>query len=108
MIFSCGLAVIAIVGFTIAGELGVDNMENPQAFFQGLGVGGMFIVIGIFSVIGRKKSTTWGGIVEDKKVKKKTVHEKSGDEVHTRDYLNTRFIRSDSGKRHKIKATDRL
>lgn len=107
MIFSCGLAVIAIAGFSVAGALGVEGMENPQAFFQGLGIGAMFIVIGIFSVIGRKRSTTWDGIVEDKRVKRKTVSEKSGDEVYTRDCLEyTVFIRSDSGKRHEIKATD--
>lgn len=106
-IFAGGLAVIAVIGFTIAGEMGVDNMENPQAFYYGLGIGGMFLVIALFSIIGRKRSKTWDGIVEDKKVKKKTATEKSGDEVYPRDYLEyTVFIRSDSGKRHEIKATD--
>ena len=53
-IFSGIMALGVIVGFTVAGEMGVDNMENPQAFFHGLGIGGMFLVIALFTILGRR------------------------------------------------------
>jgi len=55
-IFGGGLALIAVVGFTLAGTMGVDNMENPQAMFQGMGVGGMFLLITLFTIIRRSRA----------------------------------------------------
>jgi hypothetical protein len=105
-IFSVGLAFIAIIGFTVAGVMGWDNMENPQALYQGLGVGGMFILIGLFSMIGRKRSRTWDGAVIDKTVTKKRKKRRrndSSDDYYYADYLEYEvLIRSDDGKIHRI------
>ena len=105
-IFAVGLAVVAVIGFTIAGALGVDNMENPQAFFQGLGVGGMFLLIALFTIIGRKRSRTWDGIVVDKKItkkRKKRSRDGGSDDYYYADYLEYLvLIRGDDGKTHRI------
>lgn len=108
LIFSVGLALIAVLGFTIAGAMGVDNMENPQAFFYGLGVGGMFILIGLFSVLSRKRSRTWDGTVVDKKVQKKRRQEHyTDDDYRWVEYLEySVVIKEDNGKKHEIKAND--
>ena len=105
-IFAVGLAVVAVSGFTIAGEMGWDNMENPQAFFQGLGVGGMFLLIALFTIIGRKRSRTWDGAVVDKKItkkRKKRSSNNSSDDYYYADYLEYLvLIRADDGKIHRI------
>ena len=105
-IFAAGLAVAAVIGFTIAGALGVDNMENPQAFFQGLGVGGMFLLIALFTIIGRKRSRTWDGIIVDKKItkeRKKRSRDGGSDDYYYADYLEYLvLIRGDDGKTHRI------
>lgn len=105
-IFSIILAVVAVVGFTMAGEMGGGNMENPQAFFIGLGVGGMFLVIALFQIAGRNRSKTWDGQVVDKKVLQKKRKRSSGtDDYYWEKYqLYTVVIRSDSGKLHRISA----
>jgi len=107
-IFSIILAVAAVIGFYIAGEAGVDNMENPQALFIGFGIGGMFLTIALFQVLGRKRSITWDGTVEDKKIKKKTERHTSGDDdVRYEDYLEySVIIRSDQGKEYTIRSRD--
>ena len=69
-IFSVIIAVAAIIGFYIYGETS-SEMENPQALYIGLGIGGMFLLIALFTIIGRSKSTTWDGTVVDKKIEKK-------------------------------------
>ena len=105
-IFAVGLAVVAVSGFAIAGELGWDNMENPQALFQGLGVGGMFLLIALFTIIGRKRSRTWDGAVVDKKItkkRKKRSSNNSSDDYYYVDYLEYLvLIRADDGKTHRI------
>ncbi|HWR55766.1 MAG TPA: zinc-ribbon domain-containing protein [Negativicutes bacterium] len=105
-IFSVILAVAAVIGFTVAGEMGVDGMGNPDSLFIGLGVGGMFLTIALFQILGRKRSTTWDGTVEDKTVKKKTERRNYGnDDYGYEDYLEyTVVIRSDHGKRQVIRA----
>ena len=75
VIFSAVLAVIAVIGFTIYGANSTE-MENPQAFFIGLGIGAMFLIIAVFQVIGRKKGSTWDGFVVDKYIKQKKTKEK--------------------------------
>lgn len=105
-IFAVGLAVIAVSGFTIAGALGLDNMENPQALFQGLGVGGMFLLIAMFTIIGRKRNRSWDGAVVDKKItkkRKKRSSNDSSDDYYYADYLEYLvLIRADDGKTHRI------
>lgn len=107
-IFSIILAVAAIVGFYVAGEMGVEDMSNPESLYIGFGIGGMFLVIALFQILGRKRSKTWDGTVEDKKIKKKTKRHDYGDgDVQYEDYLEySVVIRSDKGKRHTIKSQD--
>jgi uncharacterized membrane protein len=107
-IFSIIVAIVAVIGFYIAGEKGAEGMDNPQSLFIGLGVGGMFVVIALFQILGRKRSSTWDGTVEDKKVKKKTEKHTYGDgDVRYEDYLEySVIIRSDTGKKHVLKARD--
>lgn len=107
-IFSIILAVVAVIGFYIAGEAGAEAMSNPQSLYIGFGIGGMFLVIALFQILGRKRSTTWDGTVEDKKIKKKTKrHDYGNDNVQYEDYLEySVIIRSDQGKRYAIKSKD--
>jgi len=106
-IFSIIIAVIAIVGFYIAGEVG-NEMDNPESLFVGLGVGGMFIIIAIFQIFGRNSGKTWDGTIEDKKIKKKTERHDYGDgDVQYDKYLEySVFVRSDRGKRYVIRTRD--
>lgn len=106
-IFAAILAVAAIVGFYIYGETSRD-MDNPQALYIGLGIGGMFVFIALFQIVGRKRSRTWDGCVIDKTVKSKTRRERYGnDEYHIRHYIKyTVVIREDSGRTHDISAQD--
>lgn len=105
-IFSLILAIAAVIGFYIAGEAGAEGMSNPQSLYIGLGIGGMFLTIALFQILGRKRSTTWDGTVEDKKIKKKTIrHDYGDDNVQYEDYLEySVIIHSDRGKRYTIKS----
>ncbi len=107
-LFSIFLAVAAVVGFYIAGEMGLEDMSNPQSLYIGFGIGGMFLVIAMFQILGRKRGKTWDGTVEDKKIKKKTRrHDYGNDNVQYDDYLEySVVIRSDRGKRHTVKSQD--
>jgi hypothetical protein len=107
-IFSIILAVAAVVGFYIAGEMGVEDMSNPESLYIGFAIGGMFLAIALFQILGRKHSKTWDGTVKDKKIKKKTKrHDYGNDNVQYEDYLEySVIIRSDQGKRHAIKSND--
>ncbi len=105
-IFSIILAVAAVIGFYIAGEMGVEDMGNPEALYIGFGIGGMFLTIALFQILGRKRSITWDGAIEDKQIKKKTErHSYGNDDVRYEDYLEyTVVIRSDTEKQHVIRA----
>ncbi|NLV98680.1 MAG: zinc ribbon domain-containing protein [Clostridiaceae bacterium] len=106
-IFTLILAVVAVVGFYIYGEKS-SEMDNPGALYIGLGIGGMFLLIALFQILGRKRSKTWDGTVEDKKIKKKTSQHNYGDgDVRTEDYLEySVIIRSDAGKKHVLTWTN--
>jgi hypothetical protein len=105
-LFSAIMAAAAVIGFYIAGEAGVEDMSNPESLYIGFGIGGMFLAIALFQVLGRKRSTTWDGTVEDKKVEKKTRQRDDGSGyVSSEDYLKyTVIVRADSGKLHEITA----
>ncbi len=109
-IFSTVLAVAAVVGFTVAGELGVDNMENPQALYIGLGIGGMFLAIALYTIIARKRSKTWDGVVVDKTIKKKNRRQSTGsgdDDYYIHHYTEYAVIvRDKRGKTHLLTAED--
>lgn len=100
--FSLGLAMIAVVGFYIYGETS-SEMNNPEAFYIGLAIGGMFLLIALFQITGRKKGVTWDGTVVDKKTKKKSKR----DDDSWRDYLEYKVtIKRDNGKKYYIAANN--
>lgn len=103
-IFSVALAIIAVVGFFIAGEMEVEGMENPQALYIGLVIGGMFMIIALFQIIGRKKSKTWDGQVVDKQIKQKRRKKNTTeDDFYWEDYtLYVVYIRGNDGKKYEI------
>jgi hypothetical protein len=81
-------------------------MDNPESLYIGFAIGGMFIVIALFQILGRKRSRTWDGTVEDKTVRKKTEKQNAGNgDVWYEDYLEYAVvIRSDQGKRQVIRS----
>ena len=101
-IFSVILAVAAVVGFYIYGESS-DEMGNPGALLIGIGIGAMFLIIALAQILGRKRSKTWDGTVEDKKIKKKTIRNDYGNEYYLEYSI---IVRSDQGKRHVLKWKD--
>lgn len=108
-IFSVILAVAAVVGFYIYGETSRE-MENPQALLIGLGIGCMFLVIALYTIIARKRSKTWDGVVVDKTVKKKSRRQStgSGDNDYYIHYYTEYavIVRDERGKKHRITAED--
>ncbi|PKP14488.1 MAG: hypothetical protein CVU08_00220 [Bacteroidetes bacterium HGW-Bacteroidetes-3] len=68
--FAFALAIIAIAGFYLYGEMS-DEMDNPEALHIGLGIGGMFFLIGVYSAFSVKKEATWDGEVVEKEIVKK-------------------------------------
>lgn len=114
--FALIIAAIAIAGFFIYGEIS-SEMDNPQALFIGMGIGGMFTAIAALQIIRRKGSKTWDGEVVDRKAEKKrrkrytTAHIDEDGRRHEdyvwEDYiLYTVFIRDDNGKIHTIRTED--
>ena len=102
--FSLGLAVIAVAGFFIAGETSSD-MENPESLYIGLVIGSMFLLIALYQISSRNRSTTWDGTVVEKQVKKKRKHDKYQD--CGKDYTEYKVcIRDDKGKMHYSIADD--
>lgn len=66
-IFAFALAVIAVAGFYIYGATS-DEMDNPEALYIGLGIGGMFLLIGIHSVRSLRAENSWDGEIFDKRI----------------------------------------
>lgn len=105
--FSVILATAALAGFFVAGEMGVEGMENPQAQFIGMGISGMFLMIALVTVSGRKRSKTWDGVVLDKKVLSKQRRQGSEDDYYNIDYLEyVVTVQDQNGKKHRIAAVD--
>ena len=106
VIFSGAIALIAVICFTVYGEIS-SEMDNPQSLFIGLGIGAMFLIIAAFQVRGRKKSVTWDGTVTDKYVKKKTRKKGSDEDAYDETYLEyTVVITSRDGKKVCLTAKD--
>lgn len=105
-IFSSIIALIAIGGFFIYGETS-SEMDNPQALFIGLGIGGMFLAIAFLQSMGRNTST-WDGAVVDKRIEAKKRKRSSGNnDYYWQNYtLYTVFIKRDNGKINTISAED--
>ncbi|MEW6663255.1 MAG: hypothetical protein ACOY9Y_02380 [Bacillota bacterium] len=108
-IFSVILAAAAIAGFYIYGE-NSSEMENPQALYIGLGIGGMFLAIAQLQIFGRKRSKTWDGVVADKTVKKKNRRQSSGsgdNDYYIHYYTEYAvIIQADNGRIHRLTAED--
>jgi hypothetical protein len=104
--FAAVLALIAIVGFYIYGESSPE-MDNPEALYIGLGIGGMFLLIALFQTIGRSRSKTWDGVVVDKKIEKKRRQKGSGNDRYWVNYtLYTVVIKTDRGQFHEVRVED--
>ncbi|MFW5988251.1 MAG: hypothetical protein ACOCQA_02295 [bacterium] len=104
--FTVFLAVIAVVGFFIYGEVG-SAMDNPEALFIGLGIGSLFVIISIVQLMKRKRSKTWDGKVIDKKIKKKRYSGDPDDGYYQKEVsIYTVIIQDDRGKKHKISVRD--
>lgn len=106
-IFAIILAAAAVIGFFIYGQTSTE-MGNPQALFIGLGIGGMFLLIALFQIIGRGRSKIWDGTVVDKKIKNKRRRQSTiDDDYFWVDYIEyTVFINGDNGKKHQIRVED--
>ena len=106
-VFSMILAVAAVIGFYIYGETSRE-MENPQAMFIGLGIGGMFLLIALYSIVARKRSKTWDGVVVDKTIKEKTRRHDTGNNDSTIHYYTEYavIVRDERGKTHRMTAED--
>jgi len=98
-LFSLGLAVIAIIGFFVYGETSPE-MDNPQALFIGLGIGGMFVSIALFQIAGRASSKTWDGVVVDRKINRRHRRKQAGNnDSYDEKYLEFKVsIKRDGGK----------
>jgi hypothetical protein len=104
LIFAAVLAVAAIAGFFLAGQLSWSDLENPEALFIGLGIGAMFLVIALVQIRNRNRSTTWDGEVVDKRIEEIRRRQKRQDnrlrwQVVRRYWV---IVRSDSGTVHRI------
>lgn len=106
-LFSIILAIAAVIGFYIYGETSRE-MENPQAMFIGLGIGGMFLLIALYSIIARKRSKNWDGVVVDKTIKEKTRRHDTGNNDSTIHYYTEYavIVRDERGKKHRLTAED--
>ena len=111
LIFSLILCVIAVGGFFIYGETSVE-MDNPQALYIGMGIGGMFITIALIQIIQRAKSKTWDGVVTDKKVEEKRRKKySSGSGLFKRKYyeeyvLYAVHIKGENGHEQTLRSED--
>jgi hypothetical protein len=106
VVFSMILAVAAVVGFFIYGETSRE-MENPRALLIGLGIGGMFLLIALYTILARKRSKTWDGVVVDKTVKQKNRRHDTGNNDSTIHYYTEYavIVRDERGKTHRIEYT---
>lgn len=92
--FAFVLAIIAVIGFYLYGFFS-DEIDNSEALYIGLVIGGMFLLIGIYSVFSSKHKPSWEGEVVEKKIIKEKKH--------------TAFIvyfKDTSNKRHKLVSED--
>lgn len=108
-IFAGVLAVAAFIGFVIYGETS-SEMDNPQAMFIGMGIGGMFILIALFTTLGKTRSKTWDGHVADKTIKNKRRRQSTGpdnNDFYWVNYVEYKvIIKEDGGKKHELTAED--
>ena len=103
VLFSVVIAIVAVVGFFIAGETS-DEMSNPSSLFIGMAIAAMFLIIAAVQMGRKKKSRTWDGTVVDKRAEKKSETVSYGDEYRHERYIQySVIIQSDEGRRHSIR-----
>lgn len=106
LLFATILACVAIIGFYINGETN-SNMNNPESLYIGLGIASMFLLIALFQIISRNRTTTWDGKVIDKKkiLKKRKI--KYDNHNSYKEYMEfTVFIQKENGELRIIRADD--
>jgi uncharacterized membrane protein (DUF485 family) len=106
LIFSIALAVIAIAGFYINGE-NSSEISNPESLHIGIIVGGIFMSIGIITILSRRSGKTWdGGVIKkSKKLKKRNIGDNN--QRSYQEYMQyTVTIRRDNGKIYEIVTDD--
>ncbi len=104
-IFTLILAVLAVLGFTIAGAMEAGDFELPSAFYMGLGFGGLLLVIALFQKLKAKKDKTWEAVIFDKTVKEPTYSERQRGHLQARYTIHFRF---DNGKTKSVNYTEEL
>lgn len=99
-VFSGILAVIAIVGFPIYGNMS-GEIDWPGSLFYGFGIGGMFIVIALLQTLKKGLDKTWDGVVEYKDSYNLKERNRNGQTHYHTIYVLK--IKKDSGgtKKHK-------
>lgn len=102
-IFAWIMVVVFTGGFYYYGTTGKD-MDNPEALYLGLGLGGMMLVIAFITNLWRTYTRTWDGVVIDRKIEKKRRRRSQSDQPNlVEEYLvYTVVIKEDNGKKHKI------
>ncbi len=100
-VFSVVLAVAAVIGFSVYGWKS-DEMDNPQAFYIGCGIGGMFLLIALVQIIRRRSRRDWDGAVIKKTASNKTKKVSTGGDEYRRErYTEYKVIfRDDRGRKH--------
>lgn len=105
MVFTLVLAVVAVIGFSVAGALEAGGFELPSAFFIGLALGGLLVVIALFQRVRGKKDSTWDGVVVDKTYKEASYSARQTGDYQTRYSVH---IRRDDGSIKKLGCTEEL
>lgn len=105
MIFTLALAVVVVIGFSVAGALEVGGFALPSAFFFGLILGGLLIVIALFQGAKAKRDKSWDGAVIDKTYKEASYADRQRGHYQTRYFIHIR--RNDGGVK-KLTVTEEL
>ena len=107
VLFMLIISIIAIGGFYIYGE---SEGNNPESLYQGLFVGGMFMVIAVFSLFSKNRDKSFDGKVVDKKIeqKRRKKYDQDGtDNWHWMKYtLYKVIIRDEKGKLHELNSEE--
>jgi hypothetical protein len=105
MFFILVLAVVVVIGFSVAGALEAGGLELPSAFFFGLILGGLLIVLALFQRAKGKKDGTWDGVVVDKTYKEASYADRQRGNYQTRYSIH---IRREEGGVKKLSCTEDL
>lgn len=99
-LFAGILAVIAMVGFPIYGNMS-GEIDWPDSLFYGLGIGGMFLMIALLQTMKKGLDKTWDGVVEYKDSYTLKERNRNGQTHYHTIYILK--IKKDSGgtKKHK-------